>query len=164
MGHRVGPNSAQHSIAHGFHICGSNKPWTDDVESQLRGPEDLQTPHGALEPTTTDAKGWVYSLTTLFLPNYLPPQLPENISHQYHYRKGYLAPAQHPLPITVPSQHQKSDCRDLSCWFSLAIACFCCGTRQTQGFRAKLHHLYHITNAPNETGVNGKEYREVSQK
>ena len=57
MGHRVGPNSAQHSIADGFHICGSNKPWTDDVESQLRGPEDLQTPHGALEPTTTDAKG-----------------------------------------------------------------------------------------------------------
>ena len=160
-------DTTQHSIAQQricvcwFHICRSNKPWTDDMESQLQGPEHLQIPHGALEPTITDTKGWVYSLIKLFLQNYLPPQLPENISHQYHYRKGYLA--QHPFPITVSSQHQKTDCRDLSCRFSLVTVCFCCGLRQTQCFRTKLYHLHHITNAPNETGVNGKEYGEVSQ-
>ncbi|MXQ90144.1 hypothetical protein E5288_WYG017346 [Bos mutus] len=105
----------------------SNKPWTDDMESRLQGPEHLQMPHGALEPTITDTKG-----------------------------KGDLAPAQHPFPITVPSQHQKTDCRDLSCRFSLVTVCFCCGLRQTQCFRTKLYHLHHITNAPNETGVNVK--------
>ena len=41
-------NTTQHSTAQQricvcwFHICRSNKPWTDDMESRLQGPEHLQ--------------------------------------------------------------------------------------------------------------------------